>query len=93
MFHGEVRCGECHESLDLRTSSGGSIFVAMRNLFGDSWLIVAASTSRGDSIGEVQSPTIEGETPRFGLNWLCLAMVLLKVLCTGGKKAIGPGLD
>jgi hypothetical protein len=39
-----------------------------------------ASTSGGDNIGEVQSPTSEGENIRSGLNWLCLAMVLLKAL-------------
>jgi hypothetical protein len=29
---------------------------------------------------EVQSPTFEGENPRFGLNWLCLAMTLVEAL-------------
>jgi hypothetical protein len=36
--------------------------------------------SGGESTGEVQGPTLEGENLRSGLNWLCLAMVLLKVL-------------
>jgi hypothetical protein len=34
----------------------------------------------GNSTGEVQGPTLQGENLRSGLNWLCLAMVLLKVL-------------
>ena len=33
--------------------------------------------TRGNIIGEVQSPTFEGENPKFGLNWLCLTIVFL----------------
>jgi hypothetical protein len=33
--------------------------------------------SGGDCTGEV---TFQGENPRSGLNWLCLAMALLKTL-------------
>jgi hypothetical protein len=36
--------------------------------------------SGGDSTGEVQSLTLQGENPKSGLNWLCLAMSLLKAL-------------
>jgi hypothetical protein len=36
--------------------------------------------SGDDSIGEVQGPTLQGENPRSGLNWVCLAIALLKVL-------------
>jgi hypothetical protein len=36
--------------------------------------------SGGDNIREVQSPTFQGENPRSGLNWLCLTVVLLKIL-------------
>jgi hypothetical protein len=36
--------------------------------------------SGGDRTGEVQGPTLQGENPRSGLNWLCLAIVLLKAL-------------
>jgi hypothetical protein len=36
--------------------------------------------SGGGIIGEVQSLTFQGENPRSGLNWLCLAMTLLKAL-------------
>jgi hypothetical protein len=36
--------------------------------------------SGGDSTGEVQGPTLQGENPRSDLNWLCLAIVLLKTL-------------
>jgi hypothetical protein len=56
------------------------VFVAMRILLGDSLLVAAASASRGGSIGEVQSSTLQGENPRSGLNWLCQAMALLKAL-------------
>jgi hypothetical protein len=34
----------------------------------------------GDITGEVQSPTLHGENSRSSLNWLCLAMTLLKAL-------------
>jgi hypothetical protein len=41
--------------------------------------------SGGDSTGEVQSPTLQDENLRSGLNWLCLAMTLLKALfCVRG---------
>ena len=36
--------------------------------------------SGGDCTGEVHGPTSQGENPGSGLNWLCLAMALLKVL-------------
>jgi hypothetical protein len=36
--------------------------------------------SWGGSIGEVQSPNFQGENPRSDLNWLCLAIALLKAL-------------
>ena len=36
--------------------------------------------SGGDNIGEVQSPTFQGENPRSGLNWLCLTLFFLKAL-------------
>jgi hypothetical protein len=35
--------------------------------------------SGGDCTREVHSLTFQGENPRFGLNWFCLAMSLLKV--------------
>jgi hypothetical protein len=31
-------------------------------------------------MGEVQSPTLQGENPWYDLNLLCLAMALLKAL-------------
>jgi hypothetical protein len=53
--------------------------MAMRNWLGD--LILAAVTdSGGGTIGEVHSLTLQGENPRCGLYWLCLAMTLLKAL-------------
>ena len=39
---------------------------------------VQSSTFQGE--GEVQSSTFQGENPRSGLNWLCLAMILLEAL-------------
>jgi hypothetical protein len=36
--------------------------------------------SGGDYTGEVQSLTFQDENPKSGLNWLCLAMALLKTL-------------
>jgi hypothetical protein len=36
--------------------------------------------SGGDCTGEVQSLIFQGENLRPGLNWLCLAMALLKTL-------------
>jgi hypothetical protein len=52
----------------------------MRILLDDSLLIAAALASGGDSIGEVQSSTLQDENSRSGLNWLCLTMTLLKAL-------------
>jgi hypothetical protein len=44
--------------------------------------------SGADSTGEVQSPTLQSENPRSGLNWLCLAMTLLKTLfCERGLSS------
>jgi hypothetical protein len=36
--------------------------------------------SGGDSTGEVQGLTLQGENPRSGLNWLCLVIALLRAL-------------
>ena len=54
--------------------------VELRNLLGDLLLGAAAMASGGDSTGEVQGPNFQGENLRSGLNWLCLAMTLLKAL-------------
>jgi hypothetical protein len=56
------------------------VYVVMRNFLGDSWLVSMASISGDDNIGDVQSPTLQGENPMLGLNWLCPTMVLLKSL-------------
>jgi hypothetical protein len=45
--------------------------------------------SRDNNTREVQSPTFQGEHPRSSLNWLCLAMILLKVLVC--KRGFCPG--
>ena len=55
------------------------VFVAMRNLLGVSDF-VAAVCKWGGSTCAVQSFISQGENPRSGLDWLCLAMVLLKTL-------------
>jgi hypothetical protein len=34
----------------------------------------------GGSIGEVHSPTFQGENPMSDLNWLCMTMTLLEAL-------------
>jgi hypothetical protein len=56
------------------------LFVEMRNLLGDSCLVVVALASGGDSIGEVQSLTLQVENRRSGLNSLCLANGLIEVI-------------
>jgi hypothetical protein len=47
----------------LTTGIGVRVFMAMVNLLHDSRLIAAALASGGGSIGEVHSPTLEGENP------------------------------
>jgi hypothetical protein len=79
--------GECHGSRDLRTGNGGSSLCGKVELAW--WLMTQSSgfVSGGDSTGEVQSPTLQGENPRSGLSWLCLAMILLKaLLCERGRS-------
>jgi hypothetical protein len=44
------------------------------------WVSQQQYENRGGSTGEVQGLTFQGENPRSSLNWLCLAMVLLKAL-------------
>jgi hypothetical protein len=56
------------------------VFVVMKNLLGDLWVIAAVSANGGDNTGEDQSPTLQGENSRSGLSWLCMAMSLLKAL-------------
>jgi hypothetical protein len=51
------------------------VFVAMRNLLGDLWLVAAASISGSNNTWEVLSHTFQGKNLRSGL---CLAMDLLK---------------
>jgi hypothetical protein len=41
LVHGEDRGGECHESLDLRTSTGGSSLCSDENLLGVSSFVAA----------------------------------------------------
>jgi hypothetical protein len=63
------------------------VFVVMRNLLDDLWLVAAALASEGDNIGIVLSPTFQGKNLRYGLNWLCVTMALLKALfCERGSS-------
>jgi hypothetical protein len=45
------------------------VFVAMRNLLGDFWIVTTASECGGDNTGEVQSPILQSENPRSSLNF------------------------
>jgi hypothetical protein len=42
------------------------------------WFSQQYYARRGGNTGEVQSLTFQNKNPRYGLNWLCLAMSLLK---------------
>jgi hypothetical protein len=53
------------------------VIMAMRFWLDDSWLRAAASASGDDNAGEIHS--LE-KNSRFGLNWLCMAIDLLKAL-------------
>jgi hypothetical protein len=56
------------------------VMVTMRFWLGDLRFGVATSACRGDSTGEVHSLNLQDENPRSDLNWLCLAVTLLKAL-------------
>jgi hypothetical protein len=56
------------------------VMVAKRFWLHDLWLGAAASASGGDNTWEIHSQNLQGEYTRSGLNWLCLAMALLKIL-------------
>jgi hypothetical protein len=61
------------------------VMVMMRFWLGDLLFGAAASGCGSDSIGEVHSLNLQGENPRSNLNWLCLAVPLLKaLLCEHG---------
>jgi hypothetical protein len=68
LFHGEVRGGEWYGSEIRGLATVVRFFVAMRNLLGDSWPVAVASASGGDNTWEVQTPTLQGENPEYGLN-------------------------
>jgi hypothetical protein len=55
------------------------LFALLRDLFGIAGF-VAAYASGGDNTSEVQSLSFQGENPRSNINWLCLAIALLKAL-------------
>src|SRR3954467_15529859 len=72
--------GECHGSCGRRTGNvvrSLCVDEGSGSKFQESW---QQYVSRGDNTGEDQSPTCQGENPRSGLNWLCLAMILLNTL-------------
>ena len=54
-YHSEDSGGECHDGWDLRSSNGGSVIEAMKNLLGVSWLVAVATASRGGSTWGLQS--------------------------------------
>jgi hypothetical protein len=54
------------------------VFVAVRNLLGNLRHVAAATASGGDKTSEVLSSILHGENLWSDLNWLCLAMTLLK---------------
>jgi hypothetical protein len=77
-----VYSSQCNQKTDLMEETGQYIYTSttMRNLLGDLLLIATASASGGDNISEVQSSILQGKNLRSGLNWMCLAMTLLKTL-------------
>ena len=76
----EVRSGECHESRDRRTRNGDLTLGGDEELAWSFRTRMQRNGSGGDSTAEVQSSSFQGENPRSGLNWLYLAMTLLKTL-------------
>jgi hypothetical protein len=77
MFSFYGASGKCHRGRDLETSDGGSSFCGEEELA----LLIRDLEQRhvrwDDCTGEVQSLIFQGENPRSGLNWFCLAMALL----------------
>jgi hypothetical protein len=72
--------GKCHVSQVLGTIIAGLSLCGKEKLTS---FFVSRSTgmeSGSDSTGEVQGPTLQGENLRSGLNWLYMAMALLKTL-------------
>jgi hypothetical protein len=85
-FHGAS--GECHRGRDLETSDGGSSLCGEEELALLIRDLEQLHVRWGDCIGELQSLTFQGENPRSGLNWFCLAMALLKALfCEWGLSS------
>ena len=88
-IHGEVRCGEGHESQDTRTRDGGLKLCGDEGLSFGELRLATTTVSGGGVIGEVHSLTLKDENPKSGLYWLCLAMDLLKALIFLGGVAFG----
>src|SRR3954471_3026085 len=81
--HGQIH-GEVRGENVMKAEIGG--FEMVIGVFGrggagsefqESW---QQYVSGRDNTGEFQSPTFLDENPRHDLNWLCLAMILLKTL-------------
>jgi hypothetical protein len=58
------------------------VYALLRDLLGVLGFAAAHQqyASGGGNTGEVQSLTFQDVNPRSGINWLCLAMTLLKAL-------------
>jgi hypothetical protein len=56
------------------------VLVMMRFWLGDLWLGVTTLASGGNNTWEIHCPNLQDKNPRSDLNWLCLAMILSKVL-------------
>jgi hypothetical protein len=78
VVHGEVRGGEYHEGQIRGLAMEVRVSALLRDLLG---VLVSQQYESGDiSTCEVRSFTFQDKNPRSGLNWLCLTMILLKVL-------------
>jgi hypothetical protein len=72
--------GECHGCRVQDNCIGGLSLCGKEELASRFVTCSSDMVSGGDSTGEVQGPTLHGENLRSGLNWLCLAIALLKAL-------------
>ena len=86
--HGEVRCEECQESVNMRATMVIFVLMATEIYLRDLGLVAATVGARRQHRG-VPSLILQGENPRSGLNWLCLAMTLLNELFY--EQGLSPG--
>jgi hypothetical protein len=71
---------ECHGCRVLETNNGGLSLCGIEELVSRFMTLSSNMDSGGNSTSKVQGPTLQGENLRSDLNWLCLAMILLKAL-------------